>query len=456
MELVLGMIKAVLWPLVFQILFILSAIYFFNPRKAILSKILLVLAPILGIIFSLVEIIEWNNKVPVWGHIRIIFSFSFSVFVFIMLLVSNINKISKTDLVRTLLLYFFTMCCYFSESLPLFILFWMLSFYPLWLELKEELKDLKHATFLWHHLVSTLLLIGGVILLTLQHREILTFSNITHLSKTPFLKVGILMIIFSAFIREGLFPFHLWVRSCNSLNPYPVKITFYLSNIGLFLYYKLCAPLLLLHFHNASLVVTSFAILSGLYFANLAFVQKTVRMTFSYIMLGQFSFMFALLEQYHNQVKAVVLTQFFSISISYGALFSLIYLIEQKVGLLSRSIFYGLYRENQKISAIFLLFCLSIMATPCTLGFISEEMMFHHMIEHYSIFGIAHVICSALNGINVYMLYSRIFGGKREYYYSIDIKLNLSQKAGYFIILSALIFFGMFPQSILALMSGYV
>lgn len=439
-----------------QLLFIIISLYFFDSKKYYFSKVLISIPPLLGLLFSLVVAYEWNHEVPDWAHVRIIFSLAFSFFLLIMLLVSNINKISKNDIARTLFLYWLTMGSYFVESIPFFVLLWGASFYPLWAEIKEELKDLKHAFFLWHHLFSFLFLAIGCAILSWQKGGLINFSDVHHFYKSPQLKIATILIVIAAFLRSGIFPFHLWIKSCHTINPYPLKITFYFSNIGLYLYYKLCSPLLLDHLPRTSLVLTSIAIVSGVYFANMSFVQKTVRMAFTYIMLGQLSFMFALLEIHDSAVKSLVLTQFFSLSLSYGAIFSLLYLIEQKIGILHRPVFYGLEIGNKNLSLLFLLLCLSVMAFPFSLGFVSEELMFHHMIEHSFIFGLAQVVCSALNGINLYMIYSRIFGGRKNYYFSNTIELSFAQKSGYFFVLGTLIICGIFPQTILKIMLDYI
>lgn len=428
--------------------FLLSGLSFLLFKKY-QYKPLLYTRGILGVVLSLVCLFYIPEFMKDHHHASIFFAFNFSMLYLIYTFITNKNMTKFSDKVKHFELFFITLFAYFTDNIFIFGLLWIMSFLPLARELKEESQHLKHAVFLWHHLVSTLCIMIGFTILIMETGSFSHFSDLNILIHGMELKIAGFFLIMAAFIRQGLFPFHLWVKSCVDVNPFPLKMSFYLSNLGFVLFYKMVIPLINFEMSQAFHYVGIYAVISSFYLANLAFVQTKVRMSFLYIMLSHFSILFAGLELNSVVGKAGVFYQFISVSTAFTGVFAIIYLCEAYVGVMKNRVYYGLQQKNPYISVLFLVFALSTVALPFSMNFVGEDILFHSVIDHYPLIGIGIIVTSAFNGMNVYRLYSHIFGGTREDFFENKILLTKVQKFGFSMLIVTLFLFGIFPGTLL-------
>lgn len=416
---------------------------------------------ILGVVLSLVCLFFEPEFMKDRHHASIFFTFNFSLLYLIYIFIMHKNRTKISDKIKHFELFFITIFAYFTDNIFVFGTLWILSFLPLARELKEESQDLKHAVFFWHHLISTIcVMIGFSILIfesiqtgyTSKISEIARFSHFTDLNVLIHgmeTKIAGFFLIMAAFIRQGLFPFHLWVKSCVDVNPFPLKMSFYLSNLGFVLFYKMVMPLINFEMSTAFHYVGIYAVISSFYLANLAFVQNKMRMSFLYIMLSHFSILFAGLELNSMIGKAGVFYQFISVSTAFTGVFAIIYLCEAYVGVMKSKVYYGLQIKNPYISVLFLVFALSAVALPFSMNFVGEDILFHAIIDRYPLIGLGLIITTAFNGMNVYRLYSHIFGGTKDDFFENKILLTKVQKFGFSVLILTLFLFGIFPETLL-------
>lgn len=405
---------------------------------------------VLGVVLSLACLFFEPKFMSDRHHASIFFAFNFSMLYLIYTFITNKNMTKMADKIKHFELFFITIFAYFTDNVFVFGLLWILSFLPLARELKEESQQLKHAVFLWHHLISTLCIMIGFTILIVETGSFSHFSDLNVLVHGMETKIAGFFLIMAAFIRQGLFPFHLWVKSCVDVNPFPLKMSFYLSNLGFVLFYKMVMPLIGFEMSEAFHYVGIYAVISSFYLANLAFVQTKARMSFLYIMLSHFSILFAGLELNSMIGKTGVFYQFISVSTAFTGVFAIIYLCEAYVGVMKSRVYYGLQQKNPYISVLFLVFALSTVALPFSMNFVGEDILFHAVIDHYPLLGLGIIITSAFNGMNVYRLYSHIFGGSRQDYFENKILLTRLQKFGFSMLILTLFLFGIFPETLLS------
>lgn len=414
---------------------------------------------ILGVVLSLACLFFEPDFMSKQHHASIFFAFNFSMLYLIYTFIMHKNVTRMSDKVKLFELFFITIFAYFTDNIFVFGSLWILSFLPLARELREESQHLKHAVFFWHHLISTLCLMIGFTILVIEtwdsgkaggNGSFSSFTDTKMLVHGMETKIAGFFLIMGAFIRQGLFPFHLWVKSCVDVNPFPLKMSFYLSNLGFVLFYKMVMPLISFEMSQAFHYVGIYAVISSFYLANLAFVQTKMRMSFLYIMLSHFSILFAGLELNSIIGKAGVFYQFISVSTAFTGVFAIIYLCEAYVGVMKSKVYYGLQQKNPYMSVLFLVFALSTVALPFSMNFVGEDILFHAIIDRYPAICIGLIITSAFNGMNVYRLYSHIFGGTKEDFFENKILLTKMQKFGFSMLIITLFLFGMFPETLLS------
>ena len=125
-----------------------------------------------------------------------------------------------------------TGAAYFVEDPWLFTGLWIFSAVPA-MVLFPERTGRAQFTFFAHHLLASFCLCMGLILI----------APPAHNTQVP----GVFLLCLAAFIRQGIFPFHLWFKASYRSRPYPLNVSFYMGNLGLFLFIKTILPLVQEH-----------------------------------------------------------------------------------------------------------------------------------------------------------------------------------------------------------------
>lgn len=414
-----------------------------------LSKSFLVFPPLFMTFISGFGLFFSGNNEALSKGPSLFFVFSYSLLISILFLFSKLDEEHLRKIKKSIIIYIFSIWAIMTENIIIFSLFWIVSFLPILKDLEKE-NIRRKFVFLIHHIGSTLFLVIGLIILSTQKGNFYQFSDLNfaliHDYRT---KIAALCLIIATLIRQGFFPFHLWVKSSIDLNPYPIKMTFYFSNLGFVLFYKLVIPLISFDLSDFFHFMAYYAIFSAFYFSNLSFVQQKVRMSLLYIMLSHFSILISGLVLNTDIGKASVFFQFMSIGFCFCGLFSMVYLFEEYVGVMSTNTFYGFKKFNPYLSGMFLLFALCSVGLPMSMNFIGEDLLFHTVIEHYPILGCGIVISAAFNGMMIYRIYSYMFGGKWNDFFDNHVLLTSKQKFALSVLIIFLFVLGVFPQLLL-------
>lgn len=324
---------------------------------------------------------------------------------------------------------------------------WLISAIPQAL-FYEGTQKRPQRVFIAHHALSFLSLLVGLLLLKPVQGE-WGLSSLKLLANPDHQVLGIGLLMIAAFIRQGIFPFHLWFKASYKTRPFPLNIGFYVGNLGFFLFVRCIMPMIEARFVEFVPYILGWGIISGLYFANMSFVQTRIRSSVFYVMLSQFSMLFCGLEAGSVTGKAGVLFQFLSYGLSFSGLIACLYLLEWNLGELKTRRFHGLQDGNPFIGLCFLLFCLAGVALPFTMGFVGEDLIFHAVIEKYPFVGLGLILAAALNGLSLFRVYSFLFRGTRDRVLDDRITLAFWQKAAFAMLLVLLFGFGLYPKLLL-------
>ncbi len=335
---------------------------------------------------------------------------------------------------------------YFIDAPWGFASLWLISTIPQAFFFDSKNKPQK--VFILHHGISFLALVVGLYLL-MPAQGPWGISNLVLVADREHTALAVGLLVMAAFIRQGIFPFHLWFKASYKTKPFPLNIGFYVGNLGFFLFVKSIMPLIEADLMHFTPFILSWGIVSGLYFANMSFVQRRVRSSVFYVMLSQFSMLICGLEVGSVTGKAGVLFQFLSYGLSFGGLTACLYLLEWNLGELKMRRFHGLQESNPFVGLCFLLFCLAAVALPFTMGFVGEDLIFHAVIEKYPLVGLGLILAAALNGLSLFRVYSFLFRGTRDKILDDRITLAFWQKAAFAMLLILLFGFGIYPKLLL-------
>ncbi len=337
---------------------------------------------------------------------------------------------------------------FYTNSLVVFAGLWILGILPSVLAFEGEEQRHARRVFLWHHGVSGAALLAAVFLLAGAGGS-LRMDAVQELEVGVAPRAALLLLLLASFIRQGIFPFHLWFKASYKAKPFPLSIGFYMANLGFLLFFRLVLPLMRHTAADAFPIVLAWGVVSGLYFANMALVQRRLRSTAFYVMLSQFSVLFCGLEAGTRLGQAGVLFQFVTMGCCFGGIIALLSLLEHHLGELRARRFHGLQQENPLLAALFLGLCLAGMAMPFTMGFAGEDLVLHAVIEHYPVTGMGLILAAALNGIALFRLVCFLFRGQRHDVLSARIQLSFPQKLALAAVVGMLVLFGLWPGALL-------
>jgi NADH-quinone oxidoreductase subunit M len=337
---------------------------------------------------------------------------------------------------------------YFVNDPWVFSILWGVSVIPQVISFWPEQVRARNI-YIGHHVLSFVLLLVGLNFLSSTSALPIDLSSIEQLSHGRVEHILVGCLVLAAFIRQGVFPFHLWFKAGYKTLPFPLNIGLYIGNLGFFFFVKTIMPLLQGAFTDFFPYVMVWGIVSGLYFANMSLVQGKIRSTVFYVMLAQFSILFCGLDSASITGKSGVLFQFLSLGLSFSGLIACLYILEWNVGELHSRRFHGLQQNNGTLSVFFLLFSLCAVSMPLTMGFAGEDLIFHAVIEKYPFVGLGLILTACLNGISLFKVVTFLFRGTRYDSRDDRIEFGIWQKAALGILLVLLFGFGLFPNLLL-------
>jgi NADH-quinone oxidoreductase subunit M len=284
-----------------------------------------------------------------------------------------------------------TLLSYASASLPLFAAGWALTILPYWGWLKTGPKFALAA-------VTIALAVGaGLLAVPGEAARIAAF--------------GALML--AVLLRMGIFPFHSWIPNGFDQSPILPLALLLNGHLGAFLLVRFVIPLLP---ELASTTVDFFGILapfSALYAAVVALSQNRPRRILGFLSVSQASFLLAGLENRHTEGISGALVHWFVVGAATTALVCVYRSLEARhPAVASPKEFLGLANFAPRFAVFFVVSGLALVGLPGTLGFVTEDLLFHFSLESHPLLGITLPLATALNGITLYRLFSTLFLGR--------------------------------------------
>ncbi|WP_166821242.1 proton-conducting transporter transmembrane domain-containing protein [Thalassoroseus pseudoceratinae] len=214
-----------------------------------------------------------------------------------------------------------------------------------------------------------------------------------------------------ALLRSGVCPLHCWMTDLFEKATFGTALLFVTPMTGVYAVMRLVFPI------APSWALQSIAILSlvtAVYAAGMALVQRDSRRFFCYLFLSHSSLVLVGLEMATPIGLAGALCVWLSVGISLLGFGLALRSVEARTGRITLDTFHGLYEHTPFLAAMFLLTGLASIGFPGTVGFIGTELLVEGAVEIYPLVGLAVVVAAAMNGVAVVKAYFHVFTGTRH------------------------------------------
>jgi len=250
-------------------------------------------------------------------------------------------------------------------------------------------------------------------------------------------------LMFAILIRSGCIPVHCWMTDLFEKATFATALLFVTPMVGAYAAMRLLLPV---SPDWALRTVALVSLLTSVYAAGMALVQKETRRLFCYLFLSHASLVLVGLELATPEGLAGGLAVWLSVGLSLAGFGLTLRAIEARMGRLSLNSFHGLYEHMPVLASFFLLTGLGSVGFPGTIGFIATEMLIDGAVQVYPYSGMAMVIAAAINGIAVLRVFFRIFTGTRHFA-TVSIRIRPQERWAVLCLSALIIGGGLFPQS---------
>jgi NADH-quinone oxidoreductase subunit M len=230
----------------------------------------------------------------------------------------------------------------------------------------------------------------------------------TRLTPTTWAAVALMAGIL---IRCGVVPAHCWMTDWFEHASFGNALLFVAPLPGVYAALRLVLPIA----PDWVLQGVGFiSLVTAVYAAAMAIVQRDVRRFYAYLFLSHASLVLVGLELHTSISLTGALCLWFSVLISLGGFGLALRALESRFGRLSLADHHGLYEHAPALAVCFLVTGLASVGFPGTLGFVSTDLLVDGAIVANLPVGIAVIAAAALNGIAVMRAYFLLFTGARH------------------------------------------
>ncbi|MBV6499468.1 MAG: NAD(P)H-quinone oxidoreductase subunit 2, chloroplastic [Prosthecobacter sp.] len=257
--------------------------------------------------------------------------------------------------------------------------------------------------------VVSVFLIGGALALTgaiaALHATALTdFSHVSHLAMW--------LIVLAVALRKGLFPLHSWVVTSFEHGPLLPTALLFNGHLGALLIAR-SEAVTLPHFAHQVLDMLSIAALITALIASLrSFAEKKPRRLLAFVCISQASFILAGLATANAEGITGALVHWLVVTAASSGLIAIVRILEVRVmDVTNPESDLGLAVKAPRLATFFLICGLALIGLPGTLGYCAEDLLFHGALASHPFLGVALLVATAFNAINLIRLYSLLFLG---------------------------------------------
>lgn len=254
--------------------------------------------------------------------------------------------------------------------------------------------------------------------------------------------LGTVAIAAAVLIRSAAAPFHLWFIDQFDRSSFGSAILFVTPMTGAYVALRLLLP-------NAPDAVLSgvslVSLVTAVYAAGMALVQREARRVYAYLLLSHSSLVLVGLELVSLLGLTGALCVWLSVGLAMAGFGLTVRCVESRVGRIYLDRYNGLHDAAPTLAGMFLLTGLASIGFPGTVGFIAVELMVEGAVQSAPAIGVLILLATALNGIAVMWAYFRIFTGA-EHAGTIDLRIRPAERFAVLVFAVLIIGGGLWPQ----------
>jgi NADH-quinone oxidoreductase subunit M len=251
-----------------------------------------------------------------------------------------------------------------------------------------------------------------------------------------------LPLLAAILVRCGTVPAHCWLIDWFEHASLGIALLYVIPLSGVYAAVRLVLPI------GQDWVLRSIGLISlvtAVYAAGMATIQRETRRFFAYLFLGITSLVLVGLELQTELSLTGSLCLWFALIVSLGGFGLTFRALEARFGRLSLADYHGLYEHAPTLAVFFLLTGLASVGFPGTLGFISSELLVESAVEANLYIGIGVIATTALSGIAVVRAYFLLFTGARHAS-TVSLGIGLRERIAVLILSGLILGGGIFPQ----------
>lgn len=256
------------------------------------------------------------------------------------------------------------------------------------------------------------------------------------------LALAVALLTAAVLIRGGVVPLHCWMTDLFEHATFGTALLFVTPMVGAYGVTRLILPVAPPEVLQA---ISLASMVTAVYAAGMALVQREARRFFCYLFLSHSSLVLVGLETATPVGLTGALSLWLSVALSLTGFGLTLRCVESRTGRVSLSEFHGLYRHVPLLAALFLITGLASIGFPGTVGFVGLELLVDGTIQAVPLVGVGVVIVAALNGLAVMHAYFRIFTG-RPHAASIDLRVRPAERISVLILIALILGGGLYPQ----------
>jgi NADH-quinone oxidoreductase subunit M len=250
-----------------------------------------------------------------------------------------------------------------------------------------------------------------------------------------------LPLMLAVLVRCGVVPAHCWLTDWFEHASFGNALLFVAPLSGVYAAVRLVLPV------APDWMLSGIALLSlvtAVYAAGMAAVQRDARRFFAYLFLSHASLVLVGLELHTSISLTGALCLWFSVILSLGGFGLTLRALEARFGRLALTEYRGLYEHSPSLVMCFLLTGLASVGFPGTLGFVSTELLVDGAVVANLSVGVIVVATAALNSIAVVRAYLLLFTGARRT--SVALSITVRERIAVLTLAALILGGGLIPQ----------
>lgn len=253
---------------------------------------------------------------------------------------------------------------------------------------------------------------------------------------------AVVPLMAAVLIRCGAAPAHCWLTDWFEHASFGNALLFVTPLVGVYAAIRLVLPVAP---DWALQVISIISLVTAIYAAGMAVVQREVRRFFAYLFLSHTSLVLVGLELHTPVSLTGALCLWFSIILSLGGFGLTLRAVEARFGRLALTDYHGLYEHSPTLAVCFLLTGLASVGFPGTLGFVSADMLIDGAVGANLYVGVVMIAAAALNGIAVVRAYFLLFTGTRHAS-TVSLRITLRERIAVLALAALILGGGLYPQ----------